>query len=113
MSEENSPQDSEQEQTEMRLSILGMRCAGCVAPVETALSAVAGVISVEVNLADHSAIVHGDADPDLLKKALQDSGYDGAVMEGFEDPSEQEELELQRYKKLIRKAVVAGELVFL
>lgn len=108
MSEENSPQDSEQEQTEMRLSILGMRCAGCVAPVETALSAVAGVISVEVNLADHSAIVHGDADPDLLKKALQDSGYDGAVMEGFEDPSEQEELELQRYKKLIRKAAVAG-----
>ncbi|MDC9728602.1 MAG: heavy metal translocating P-type ATPase [Methyloprofundus sp.] len=108
MSEENSPQDSKQAPTEMRLSILGMRCAGCVAPVETALSSVAGVISVKVNLADHSAIVQGDADPDLLKKALQESGYDGAVMEGFEDPSEQEEMELQRYKQLVRKSVVAG-----
>ncbi|MGZ5026817.1 MAG: copper-translocating P-type ATPase, partial [Methylobacter sp.] len=36
------------------------------------------------------------------------AGFDAAVMEGFEDPSEQEELELQRYRQLMKKAAVAG-----
>ena len=40
---------------ETRLSILGMRCAGCIAAVETALQGVTGVESVNVNFADHSS----------------------------------------------------------
>jgi len=108
MSDENSPHDSKQAITEVRLSILGMRCAGCVAPVENALLAVAGVTAVKVNLADHSAMVQGEADAGLLKQALQTAGYDGAVMEGFEDPAVQEAMELARYQKLVRKAWVAG-----
>jgi len=32
-------------------------------------------------------------------------------MEGLEDPAEQEEQELQRYRKLMKKAAVAGVLV--
>ena len=93
---------------EIRLSILGMRCAGCVSSVEGALAAVDGVTSVSVNFADHSAMVRGHVDPDLLKKAANDAGYDAAVMEGLEDPAEQEEQELQRYRKLMKKASVAG-----
>jgi len=48
----------------LRLSILGMRCAGCVSAVEGALAAVTGVESVNVNFADHSARVMGTAEPD-------------------------------------------------
>ncbi|MGZ8136963.1 MAG: heavy metal translocating P-type ATPase, partial [Methylococcaceae bacterium] len=93
---------------ELRLSILGMRCAGCVSAVEGALTAVEGVTSVSVNFADHSAMVKGHADPELLKQAVKEAGSDAAIMEGLEDVSEQEELELQRYRKLMKKAAVAG-----
>ena len=48
---------------DLRLSILGMRCAGCVSAIESALAAVDGVISVSVNFADHSAVVKGQAEP--------------------------------------------------
>ena len=92
----------------LRLSILGMSCAGCVGAVEGALGAVDGVTSVSVNFADHSALVEGDVDPELLKKSVQDAGYDAAVMEGLEDPSEQEERELQRYQRLMQQAKVAA-----
>jgi Cu+-exporting ATPase len=92
----------------LRLSILGMRCAGCVSAVEGALAEVDGVTSVSVNFADHSALVKGHADPDALKQAVKVAGYDAAVMEGLEDPAEQEAQELQRYRKLMKKASVAG-----
>lgn len=108
MSEENTPQNHDNVEPEVRLSILGMRCAGCVDAVETALNSVTGITSVAVNFADHSALVKGDVDPELMKKALKESGYDAAVMEGFEDPDEQEELEMARYRQLVRKATVAA-----
>jgi Cu+-exporting ATPase len=95
---------------ELRLSILGMRCAGCVSAVENALSAVEGVTSVSVNFADHSAMVKGHADPEVLTQAVKEAGYDAAVMEGLEDVSEQEELELQRYRNLMKKASAAAML---
>lgn len=99
---------TEEASDEIRLSILGMRCAGCVSAVEGALTAVDGVISVSVNFADHSAMVRGQADPEALKQAVKAAGYDAAVMEGLEDPAEQEAQELQRYHKLMKKASVAG-----
>ena len=93
---------------EIRLSILGMRCAGCVSAIEGALATVDGVTSVSVNFADHSAIIKGTADSEALKQAAKEAGFDAAVMEGFEDPAEQEEQELQRYRELMKKAAVAG-----
>ncbi len=94
---------------EVRLSILGMRCAGCIAAVESALNEVAGVTKVSVNFADHSATVIG-GDTALMKQSLKAAGYDAAVMEGFEDPSAEEQQEDQRYRELMKKAVVAGAL---
>ena len=99
---------AEETSDEIRLSILGMRCAGCVSSVEGALAAVDGVTSVSVNFADHSAMVKGLADPEALKQAAREAGFDAAVMEGLEDPAEQEEQEMQRYRKLMKKAAVAG-----
>lgn len=93
---------------EVRLSILGMSCAGCVGAVEGALSSINGVNSVSVNFADHSALVKSSVDPELLTQAVKEAGYDAAVMEGLEDPEEQEEQELQRYRVLMKKAMVAA-----
>lgn len=93
---------------ELRLSILGMRCAGCIASVEGALTSVAGVESVSVNFADHSALVKGNPDIEALKKSVKSAGFDAAVMEGFEDPAEQEAQELARYESLMKKAKIAG-----
>jgi len=100
--------NTEAQDDAIQLSIVGMRCAGCVSAVEAALAAVAGVDSVNVNFADHTAMVKGQADPELLVKTIKEAGYDAAIMEGLEDPSTQEELELSRYQELIKKAAVAG-----
>ena len=94
----------------IRLSIAGMRCAGCVESVETALRATPGVASADVSFADHTALVRGSVDPETLKTALLDAGYEGAVMEALEDPAEQEKLEMERYRELLKKAAVAGAL---
>jgi len=96
--------------TEVRLSILGMRCAGCIAAVENALAGVPGVEAVNVNFADHSATVSGPADPAQMKLALKQAGYDAAIMEGLEDPADEEAQEAQRYQSLMQKAAAAGAL---
>ena len=93
---------------ETRLSIAGMSCAGCVSAVEGALVAVPGVVSATVNFADHTAVVKGDVDPVLLKQAVVSAGYDAAVMVGLEGTGQQEALEQQRYRSLMKKAAVAG-----
>jgi len=93
---------------EIRLSILGMSCAGCVSVVEGALGSVDGAAAVNVNFADHSAVVKGHVDPEKLIRAVRDAGYDAAVMEGFEDPAEQEAQEHERYLQLLKKSAVAG-----
>ncbi len=101
-------EDSELVSEEVRLSILGMRCAGCVSAVENALAEIDGVSSVTVNFADHSAIVKGNVDPEVLKNAVKNAGYEAAIMEGFEDPEEEEQRELERYQSLLKKAAVAA-----
>ena len=94
----------------LRLSVSGMRCAGCVESVENALRTVPGVEKATVNFADHSARVEGDVDVNVLKKMLEDAGYPAAVMEDLEDPSEQEALEESHSRDLLKKAGVAAAL---
>jgi len=91
-----------------RLSIAGMRCAGCVASVEHSIQSVLGVKSASVNFADHSATVEGNFDLVILKKAVSDAGYEVAVMEGLKDVREEELLELQRYSGLLWKSAAAA-----
>jgi Cu+-exporting ATPase len=104
----SNPEESKTVSSEVRLSILGMSCAGCVGAVEGALTAVVGVEAVSVNFADHSATVKGEVDPDLLTQAVKAAGYDAAVMEGLEDPAEMEQMEMQRYRDKMKKALIAA-----
>lgn len=94
----------------LRLSVLGMRCAGCVGEVEAALRAVPGVSSADVNFADHTALVRGEADLEALKSAVKDAGFEAAVMEGLDDLGGQDEQEEARYHSLMNKAKVAAAL---
>lgn len=62
------------------LSIEGMTCASCVGRVERALAGVKGVRSAHVNLATERATVEGTASPEDLVKAVENAGYDAALI---------------------------------
>ncbi|MBY6096235.1 heavy metal translocating P-type ATPase [Ferrimonas balearica] len=58
-----------------QLRIEGARCASCVSKIEAALMPIPGVSSVQVNLADQSVEVTGEAESDHLIRALDAIGY--------------------------------------
>ena len=60
---------------EIKLNISGMKCGGCVASVEQALQAEAGVESVAVSLDDDCAVITGQVDAANLAKAVTDVGF--------------------------------------
>jgi Cu+-exporting ATPase len=95
-------------QIPIHLSVSGMNCAGCVSNVRKALQAVPGVVSAEVNFAEHTAQVTGQVQPQALVQAIVDAGYNAAVMSGPEDLAERDALEAGYYRSLLGKAVVAG-----
>ncbi len=65
------------EETKMEiLNVKGMMCMHCVAHVEKALKAVAGVENVEVSLEAGTASVTGTADRQALVAAVTDAGYE-------------------------------------
>ncbi len=92
----------------IQLSISGMSCAGCVNTVETALRSVNGVERAEVNFAEHTAMVYGNAYVTTLISAVKAAGYDAAELRGEEDQSGKEALEFAHYRKLMRKFIVAA-----
>ena len=60
----------------MTIKIKGMMCMHCVAHVEKALNAVAGVTEVKVSLENGTATVSGTASADALTAAIVDAGYE-------------------------------------
>lgn len=60
----------------LTLTIKGMTCKNCVTHVTEALSSVADVKAVKVNLKKGEAIVKGDTpNMDSLKAAVSEAGY--------------------------------------
>ncbi|MDR1421172.1 MAG: cation transporter [Treponema sp.] len=62
------------------LHIEGMSCEHCVKHVTEALEGIAGVSSAKVNLKKKNAVVvHADSvNPDAMKAAVQEAGYETA-----------------------------------
>lgn len=58
-----------------RLSIPDMSCGHCKAAVTSALTSVPGVVEVDVDLADRTARVEGDAPLAALLTTLDLAGY--------------------------------------
>lgn len=72
---------------EVRLSITGMSCASCVGRVDRALRAVPGVVEVQVNLADETALlryVPGLTSPAALVNASAKAGYPAHIQQQAE-----------------------------
>lgn len=94
--------------TEHRLSIAGMSCAGCVASVERALRTVDGVQSASVNFAEHTAQVRGEVAVRPLLEAVKAAGYEAAELRGQDDEAEKEAAEMEYFRALLRKAAIAA-----
>ena len=95
---------------QIRLSISGLSCAGCVASVENALNNVEGVIEASVNFAEHTAIVSADVPVSVLITAVKNAGYDAAELIAGEDKQleDKERLEAEHYRHLMIKSFVAA-----
>ncbi len=96
--------------SEIRLSIIGMSCAGCVASVEDALNKVNGVDKASVNFADHTANIVGNASVESLIKSVVDAGYDATELTSSDANQvlEKERQDFIYYQQLLRKSLVAA-----
>lgn len=56
--------------------VKGMTCDHCVRAVTEEIGAVEGVASVDVNLAEGKAVVVGDADPEAVRAAVDEAGFE-------------------------------------
>ena len=90
-----------------QLRINGMKCAGCVAGLEAAISTVKGVSAASINFATKSAEVQGDLDPQQIIDAIQAKGYHAQLIENADDLSAEEAQEKKHYRKLLKQTIVA------
>ena len=61
--------------TKMTFSIENMKCAGCVAAIETALNAVDAVEDINVSLEEHQATVSSSKTAEEIAKVITDAGF--------------------------------------
>jgi Cu+-exporting ATPase len=87
-----------------------MSCAGCVAAVENALRNAPGVTTANVNFAERTAQVSGDALLPTLIEAVRAAGYDAAELKDAAAEAERDAAEHAHYQRLIRNAIAAGAL---
>jgi len=93
-----------------RLAVTGMSCAGCVAAVETALRSAPGVTAADVNFAERTAQVSGDAPLTTLIQAVRDAGYDASELKDAAAEAERDTAERAHYQRLIHNTIAAGAL---
>ena len=85
---------------ETRLSIAGMMCAGCVASVEEALTAVEGVTSAHVNLGERTATIEGDYSMDEVTASVKKAGFEAQELINLADEKDKKEQEAGGYRYL-------------
>jgi len=97
---------------EIRLSIAGMMCAGCVSSVDEALNSVPGVTAAQVNLGERTATVSGDFSMDELQAAVTKAGFTAQQLTSLADEADKEAQELKAYHTLWWRVVIAGTIGF-
>lgn len=63
------------EKSQQTYSVTGMTCEHCVAAVSGKVGELPGVSSVEVDLASGGVVVHGSADGEAVRGAVEAAGY--------------------------------------
>jgi Cu+-exporting ATPase len=108
MNEQDVAYDSRQPSAPIRLNLAGLRCAGCVSAVESALRNVPGVTSAEVNFAEYTATVAGSVTVPALIDAVVKAGYQATERVDEEQARRaQESAENIRYRLLLKKSAFA------
>ncbi|WP_404399942.1 heavy metal translocating P-type ATPase [Idiomarina seosinensis] len=94
----------------IRLSVSGMNCGSCASRVDKALSAVAGVNEVSVNLASDSAEVKAQGvSVEQLTEAVREAGYDAhEVVDRDKEMRQQRERQQQEFKSLRAELLLAA-----
>ena len=91
-----------------QLLLSGLTCASCVASVEKAIKAVEGVDSVNVNLAERTALIYGQASSQAVIEAIESAGY--GAEESEDDQTRrirQQQQNQQTFKTHIRNATAS------
>jgi len=92
------------EPNQHELIIEGASCASCVTKIETALKAVPGVTSAQMNFAQRTVTVIGDAERQALIKSVESAGYNAKTIEAdshAEALEKREKAEWDYYQRLL------------
>lgn len=90
------------------LLLEGLSCAACVLKVEHALKAVPNVQNVRVNLAERTALVFGDAQPQAMIDAVVKAGYGAELIEDENKRREKQQVQFaQEIKQRKWQAITA------
>jgi P-type Cu+ transporter len=92
------------------LIIEGAGCASCVTKIENAVKQVPGVTHAEMNFAQRTVSVSGNADRKALVEAVKKAGYNARqIVAGSDNDAleEKEKAELVYYKRLMREMTIA------
>ena len=102
------PAAVENSEDQVVLLLEGLSCAACVAKVQNALQAVPLVESAQINLAESTATVFGDADPDKLIEAVIHAGYGAELVEDEQTRRDKQQRQAEKeIKRLKWQALVA------
>ncbi|WP_239994299.1 cation transporter [Photobacterium phosphoreum] len=94
--------------TATQLLLSGLTCASCVASVEKAIKAVEGVDSVNVNLAERTALIYGQAPLQAVITAIENAGYGAEQSEDDQTRRiRQQQQNQQTFKTHIRNATAS------
>ena len=98
------------QQSRQELIIEGAGCASCVGKIESALQAIDGVKSAEMNFALRTVSVNGDVESNMLIKAVEAIGYKAKNVDNRSDEDLLDEKDLadqQYYTSLIKQMWIA------
>ncbi len=91
----------------IKLALQNINCASCVKTIESALKQVDGVETAQVNFADKSALITGNATIESLIKAIEAVGYQ-AKLYSQRDTENEEQEEFSHFRQLMRKFIISG-----
>lgn len=106
----SGPHDHVDSAAHQELIIEGAGCASCVGKIESALKAVPGVENAEMNFAQRTVSVIGNAAASDLLKAVEKAGYNAklAAAENEDDAlAEKEKADQVYYKRLMKETWIA------
>lgn len=92
------------------LIIEGAGCASCVGKIEAALKQVPGVNTAEMNFAQRTVSVSGNASVNALIQAIENAGYNARLSDATGDDealAEKEAADLSYYKRLMLEMTIA------